>query len=263
MTPKNLLKVERNILPKIELVQTKIDSKILPTVEKKPILMDDAKYKDFADRLNALMKAKDSPIKTINELKNAIGVSYEMARRYTLGSAKPRIEKLQTLADIFGVEISYLDHGTKLDNNIDLSDKVGFEGRRVPVISWVAAGSFTPIETVLKDTEIEEYLPPNKRCGKNGYALKVVGYSMAPTFLPGDRIYVNPDIQTFDLKTDDLVIVACAGDSEATFKKLIIEGEGTSKFLEPLNPDWPDKIIKLSEDCRLVGKVVGLYRDIY
>ncbi|MFX6318940.1 peptidase S24, partial [Acinetobacter baumannii] len=24
-----------------------------------------------------------------------------------------------------------------------------------------------------------------------------------------------------------------------------------------------DKIIKLSEDCRLVGKVVGLYRDIY
>ncbi|MDR8241331.1 peptidase S24, partial [Acinetobacter baumannii] len=36
-----------------------------------------------------------------------------------------------------------------------------------------------------------------------------------------------------------------------------------SKFLEPLNPDWPDKIIKLSEDCRLVGKVVGLYRDIY
>ncbi|MCE6342381.1 peptidase S24, partial [Acinetobacter baumannii] len=88
MTPKNLLKVERNILPKIELVQLKIDSKILPTVEKKPILMDDAKYKDFADRLNALMKAKDSPIKTINELKNAIGVSYEMARRYTLGSAK-------------------------------------------------------------------------------------------------------------------------------------------------------------------------------
>ncbi|MFX8433546.1 helix-turn-helix transcriptional regulator, partial [Acinetobacter baumannii] len=129
MTPKNLLKVERNILPKIELVQLKIDSKILPTVEKKPILMEDAKYKDFADRLNALMKAKDSPIKTINELKNAIGVSYEMARRYTLGSAKPRIEKLQTLADIFGVEISYLDHGTKLDNNIDLSDKVGFEGR--------------------------------------------------------------------------------------------------------------------------------------
>ncbi|MDR8315253.1 peptidase S24, partial [Acinetobacter baumannii] len=55
MTPKNLLKVERNILPKIELGQLKIDSKILPTVEKKPILMEDAKYKDFADRLNALM----------------------------------------------------------------------------------------------------------------------------------------------------------------------------------------------------------------
>ncbi|MDT1887764.1 peptidase S24, partial [Acinetobacter baumannii] len=147
----------------------------------------------------------------------------------------------------------------KLDNNVVLSEKMPSDGRPVPVISWVAAGSFSPIETVLKDTEIEEYLPPNRRCGKNGYALKVVGYSMAPTFLPGDRIYVNPDIQTFDLKTDDLVIVACAGESEATFKKLIIEGN--EKYLEPLNTKWPEQIIKLTEGCKLVGKVVGMHRE--
>ena len=83
---------------------------------------------------------------------------------------------------------------------------------------------------------------------------------MKPDFKPGDRIYVNPDIQTFDLQTDDLVIIACSGETEATFKKLIIEGG--DKYLQPLNPDWPDQIIKLTEDCRLVGKVVGLYRKI-
>ena len=75
-----------------------------------------------------------------------------------------------------------------------------------------------------------------------------------------DRIYVNPDVQTFDLQTDDLVIVSCSGDTEATFKCLIIEGGNT--YLKPLNPNWPEQIIKLTEDCRLVGKVVGLYRDI-
>lgn len=150
------------------------------------------------------------------------------------------------------------DH--KLDNNIDLAQKINIEGRPVPVISWVAAGSFEPIETVLKDAEIEEHLPPIKECGKNGYGLVVVGNSMKPDFKPGDRIYVNPDIQTFDLQTDDLVIIACCGESEATFKKLIIEGG--DKYLQPLNPDWPEQIIKLTEDCRLVGKVVGLYRKI-
>ena len=40
------------------------------------------------------------------------------------------------------------DH--KLDNNIDLTQKINIEGRPVPVISWVAAGSFGPIETVLR-----------------------------------------------------------------------------------------------------------------
>jgi len=145
-----------------------------------------------------------------------------------------------------------------LDNNVDLSQKIPLEGRPIPVISWVAAGLFDPIETVLRDTKIDEYLPPLKECGKNGYGLIVVGNSMKPEFKPDDRIYVNPDIQTFDLKTDDLVIIACSGETEATFKKLIIEGG--EKYLQPLNPNWPEQIIKLTEDCRLVGKVVGLHR---
>lgn len=148
----------------------------------------------------------------------------------------------------------------QFDNNVDLSKKIELLGRRVPVISWVQAGSMTSVETVVRDTEIDEWLPPNEDCGKNGYGLKVVGNSMSPSFIPGDRIYINPDIQTFDLQTDDLVIVSCFGESEATFKKLIIEGN--NKYLQPLNPNWPDQIIKLTEDCKLVGKVVGLYRKI-
>lgn len=147
-----------------------------------------------------------------------------------------------------------------LDNNIDLFKKISLEGRSIPVISWVQAGSWTGVDSVPNDTEFNEWLPPNADCGKNGYGLIVVGNSMKPDFKPDDRIYVNPDIQAFDLKTDDLVIIACRGESEATFKKLIIEGG--EKYLQPLNPNWPEQIIKLTEDCCLVGKVVGLYRKI-
>ncbi|WP_349929439.1 S24 family peptidase [Acinetobacter sp. A1-4-2] len=148
----------------------------------------------------------------------------------------------------------------KLDNNVDLSQKISLEGRPIPVISWVQAGSWTTVESIPADTQFEEWLPPNKDCGKNGYGLVVRGVSMSPRFEPEDRIYVNPDIQTFDLQTDDLVIISCTGETEATFKKLIIEGG--EKYLQPLNPNWPEQIIKLTEDCRLVGKVVGLYRKI-
>lgn len=198
------------------------------------------------------------------DLARAAEVSAVAAGKWLHGESRPKAEKLKLIARFLDVSDDWLLTGKeanlRFDNNIDLSQKIPLDGRPVPVISWVAAGSFAPIETVLRDVEVDEYLPPIKECGKNGYGLIVVGNSMKPDFKPGDRIYVNPDIQTFDLQTDDLVIIACSGETEATFKKLIIEGG--EKYLQPLNPNWPEQIIKLTEDCRLVGKVVGLYRKI-
>ena len=165
-----------------------------------------------------------------------------------------------SVSDLFEKDFRQLSKDLAFDNNVDLTKPISFEGRPVPVISWVAAGSFSSIETVLRDAEVDEFLPPIKECGKHGYGLVVTGYSMSPKFEPEDRIYVNPDFQVIDLKTGDLVIVACLGDTEATFKQLVIEG--STMYLQPLNPKWDEKVIKLSEGCRLVGKVVGLYRKI-
>ena len=198
------------------------------------------------------------------KLARMIGVSRPTIGNWIEGKSAPTGENLTNLASALKVDPNWLMSGkesrVRLDNNVDISQKIPFEGFPVPVISWVAAGSFGPIETVLRDAEVDEYLPPIKECGKNGYGLVVTGISMSPKFEPEDRIYVNPDFQVSDLKTGDLVIVSCAGDNEATFKQLIIEG--TTKYLKPLNPKWDEQIIKLTEDCRLVGKVVGLYRKI-
>ena len=198
------------------------------------------------------------------KLARMIGVSRPTIGNWIEGKSAPTGENLTNLANALKVDPNWLMSGkesqVRLDNNVDISQKIPFEGFPVPVISWVAAGSFGPIATVLKDAEVDEYLPPIKECGRNGYGLIVTGISMSPKFEPEDRIYVNPDFQVIDLKTGDLVIVSCAGDNEATFKQLIIEG--TTKYLKPLNPKWDEQIIKLTEDCRLVGKVVGLYRKI-
>ena len=198
------------------------------------------------------------------KLARMIGVSRPTIGNWIEGKSAPTGENLTNLANALKVDPNWLMSGkesrVRLDNNVDISQKIPFDGFSIPVISWVAAGSFGPIETVLRDAEVDEYLPPIKECGKNGYGLVVTGISMSPKFEPEDRIYVNPDFQVSDLKTGDLVIVSCAGDNEATFKQLIIEG--TTKYLKPLNPKWDEQIIKLTEDCRLVGKVVGLYRKI-
>lgn len=215
----------------------------------------------IGQRIRTLRRSKKL---TQAQLARIAGVSSPAVTEWEKDSYAPKAASLEAMASYFHVTIEYLLTGrgesASLDNNVDLSNKIPLDGRPVPVISWVAAGSFSSIETVIKDAEVDEWLPPNKKCGPNGYGLIVTGVSMSPKFEMNDRIYVNPDVQTFDLQTDDLVIVSCSGDTEATFKCLIIEGGNT--YLKPLNPNWPEQIIKLTEDCRLVGKVVGLYRDI-
>ena len=166
------------------------------------------------------------------------------------------------IEDAFGKPHGWLDipqEGTQTHEK-NVSDPIPLIGKLVPVISWVQAGAWTTVDSVPAGTQFEEWLPPNPKCGKNGYGLEVVGESMLPDFRPGDKIYVNPDFQITDLKTGDLVIVSCQGDSEATFKKLIVESG--NMYLQPLNPDWPEKTIALEDGCKLVGKVVGLYRDV-
>lgn len=61
------------------------------------------------ERISQLM---DQQNKTIDDLKDVAGVSYEMARRYKLGIAEPRKDKLEKIAEFFGVTPSWLQFGT-------------------------------------------------------------------------------------------------------------------------------------------------------
>ncbi|MDC4372922.1 helix-turn-helix domain-containing protein [Acinetobacter baumannii] len=198
---------------------------------------------------------------TQQQVADAIGVSKTSVIYWEKDENLPKHDSLMALAQILGVTSDYLLYGKEsdsLDKNITAPFPIA--GRLVPVISWVQAGTWTTADSVPTGTEFKEWLPPNPKCGKHGYGLIVVGESMSPDFRPSDKIYVNPDFQISDLKTGDLVIVACDGETEATFKKLIVESNGM--YLEPLNPKWHEKIIPLREGCKLVGKVVGLYRDV-
>lgn len=197
----------------------------------------------FADKIGK-GQSQTSQFAGTNPIK---GIGNKVAREIELAFDKPH---------------GWLDlpHDDQNETDRNVSEPIPMKGEFVPVISWVQAGAWTTVEAVPAGTQFEEWLPPNPKCGKHGYGLEVSGESMLPDFRPGDKIYVNPDFQVTDLKTGDLVIVSSECGKAATFKKLIVETD--NMYLQPLNPDWPDKAIALEDGCKLVGKVVGLYRDV-
>lgn len=124
----------------------------------------------------------------------------------------------------------------------------------VPVISWVAAGSFSDVMPVTID-DVIDWIPRPQHLSKRAFGLIIQGRSMWPEFKPDEIIYVEPEITPWDLKDGDLVVIHCNDDKQATFKQLIIGDSPEDMYLKPLNPEWPDqKIVPMSE-CMLVGIV--------
>lgn len=118
-------------------------------------------------------------------------------------------------------------------------------GRRVPLISYVQAGSWTPIVDNFNPGDADEWLLTDLQASPCTFALEIIGDSMLPEFKPGDRVIIDPDIPP---GPGDYV-VAKNGEDEATFKRYKSRGadtEGRPVFdLVPLNDDF--KTIKSSD----------------
>lgn len=191
---------------------------------------------------------------SVNLSQSAIGHLEKAIRRDT--------PKIHEIADALGVTVEWLEtgKGNKYQTNVTpLSNKSNNDP--VPVISWVAAGSFASIELV-PDDELLKWVPCPVPHSKNTFALKVVGVSMEnpngkPSFEDGDIIYVDPERCP---ENKSFVIVTLEGSSQATFKQLIIELDG--KYIQPLNPNWHEKIIKINGNAIINGVVIGKWTDI-
>lgn len=127
--------------------------------------------------------------------------------------------------------------------------------RLCPVISWVQAGHWT--EMVGEPDTVDEWHPCGVRCGPRTYVLRVQGESMAPRFMPGDLIFVDPDAEP---RSGSFVVVRLDDAHQATFKQLIIEGD--RRYLRPLNERWPDPIIEIDSNATLCGVVVFQGRPV-
>ncbi len=206
----------------------------------------------LGDNLKSIRKAKKM---TQKELAQKSGVKQSVISDLETGNAKSTGSILE-LANALGVTAEELKKGviSTLDNNVaPVSSKL------IPVLSWVQAGTMTSVEAI-DPKNINEWLPPLSADDPDGcFYLRVVGVSNAPIYVDGDYILVNPSYQVCDLISEDLVVVR--SNSDATFKKLVIESD-ERKYLQALNPNFQPNIIEFEEGMELVGLVIDAFRPL-
>lgn len=293
----SLPKVEDRLLLKIEYPQLLSTDKLLPNVESCVVtgMSDQLKYPDFAARLNELMSNPDAGVKNVTDLKNALGVTYEMARRYTLGIAKPRDKRLEAMAGLFGVEPSYLDHGTgvsaagqssmvalhneaaaipqMLGGGIRVADVVFGTANapnpdhvKIPVHRHVKAACGNGNEVCLED--VSEYLDVDPRWLKllgittSPESLKIIfadEYSMWPTVIPETPLFI--DVQDNDpSRLRNGKVYVFTHNYHLRMKRIFVNFDGSVKFTSD-NPDkneYPDEIITAEQahSVNFVGRLV-------
>lgn len=125
----------------------------------------------------------------------------------------------------------------------------------VPMLGTVAAGKpILALELAEERLSLDPALLPGAIPGT--FALRVQGRSMVDAgILPADLVFVRPQPQA----SNGEIVVAMI-DGEATVKRYYDEGERIR--LQPENRDmvpiWVDK----TSELRLLGRVVGVWRDL-
>lgn len=217
-----------------------------------PLMVEEAKYKDFADRLNKSLQNMDFGVKELSEIS---GVSYEMARRYTLGTAKPRDEKMMRIAERLSVSPAYLDYGVTDDS--DRPEKGTVRIKQLDLHASAGHGYINqPFPTVISSIEIPEpriYELFGRRTLDGIELINVDGDSMMPTLNPKDLLFVDRSVDHFN---GDGVYVFNFEDS--TFVKRLQKVKGRKLAVLSDNEKYPPFFIEEHEMSELFifGKLI-------
>lgn len=128
--------------------------------------------------------------------------------------------------------------------------------RRIPVISYTAAGEPTVYEDMYPVGYADEFLEFSDINDENAFALRIRGDSMEPVLYEGDIVVVCP---SWEVK-DGRPVVVKTSDGEVTCK--IYTKTGDSVVLSALNPRYPPKVYS-KDEIVWVYPVVRSIRNFY
>lgn len=145
------------------------------------------------------------------------------------------------------------------ENDTPLTENVGFQNRnvrRIPLVSFVRAGSWDEVMDPYELEDAEDWIDWPYEAGERAYVLRIEGLSMfnprtGEGYPDKCQVKFEPDIEA---KHGDDVVIRTP-DGKVTFKTLQITTDG--QYLEAINPDWPERIIKIPEGSVICGVADG------
>lgn len=213
-----------------------------------------------------------------------LGFKYTTVLDWVNARTYPRIDKIELMANFFGVKKSQLveiytpkstteNKVTMLDSKLiephrsqwiangeELLKKQTAEQKKVTnnIIQFPKLFSYDYYDQALSagtgqylnDVQVEQIeLPVNYNAD---FVVPIYGDSMEPEYHSGDYVFVK---LTYDLSDGDIGVFEYYGD--AYIKQLVINDSGA--FLHSLNDKYDDIPVDADSDFRIIGEVVGKY----
>lgn len=177
----------------------------------------------FAKNLQYYMKLNN---KTRNDVCRDLEIPYSTFTDWCNANIYPRIDKIQLLANYFGIQKSDLVENKEKSK----TDALGNPVVSLPLVGTVKAGyNYLAQENWVGTVDVETSLVGD---GKDYFALKVKGDSMAPVFIENDIVIIK---KQNDCENNEFAVVIINGD-EGTLKKIKKTDSGI--ILQPLNPAY-------------------------
>jgi SOS-response transcriptional repressor LexA len=212
-----------------------------------------ARMEAVGSRLSAARKRADF---TVKRASGSLGIPASLLEQIEQGRVWQIEPAIAEYASLYGVRIDALKETNQFIKDADSSDEntepvdMRRPGR-VPLVSWVQAGEWTSVEGAFEAHNSDEWVLCPVPHSEKTFVLRVRGASMEPEYRDGDWIFVDPEGRS---ENGSHVVVMLDSAKEATFKKLVLEGDET--FLEALNPDWPDRVLRVNGNATIVGTVI-------
>lgn len=192
------------------------------------------------------------------ELARKTGIPQPTLHRILSGATRsPRGASLSPLANFFSISISQLIGDDKLPTDrIPGTYNPGIQGwTSIPVISWEDAVHWPKLRSDMEKNQWDNWLSTDAHVSQEAFALVVHGDAMAPRFMEGTHLIIEP---AYSPQDKDFVIVHIKGNKTTTFKQLLIDGD--DYYLKPINPEFRTLELK-SKNYRFVGVVVQARTD--
>lgn len=208
--------------------------------------MQSEDYRDiFASNLNYYMDKNN--VKQI-DLVNKFHMSKSTVSSWCNGVKIPRMDKIERLAEYFGVSKSDLIEKKAQSNIVPDTNQL----TPIPVIVRASDG----IDCLAEDNIIDyEYVPQKDIADEKDYVfLRVTGDSMYPTLMEGDLILVRRQSSA-----DSGSLAVVTADNEDGAVKRIVYGKNFVE-LQPINPMYSSKRFENADISRI--QIFGVVRKI-